>query len=282
MQLGFFDRTVRGRLIVTGRDRKDLLHRLATNPIEPLEAGKGTNCCFLTAKGRMIDWCTVLDRGDDLLLLGGNPDRLSGHIQQYTITEDVTVRNYMAIEVVVCGPRAKELLGVDLEPWCWTEIPLAGVKVQAARVEPLAGDAYALLAPDAVALRQMLAEEGDLLSPDDVDRLRIESRIPAYPNEINEDHNPWEAGLDGAINLQKGCYVGQEIVARLNTYEKVKRGLVSLKATIPMQAGDAVTLDGADVGKVTTAVGDRALAYVSIDHAADGTQLDHVVVTARS
>ena len=49
----------------------------------------------------MIDWCTVLDRGDDLLVLSANPERLSGHIQQYTITEDVTVRNYMAVEVVV-------------------------------------------------------------------------------------------------------------------------------------------------------------------------------------
>ena len=278
MQLGFFDRTVRGRLIVTGRDRKDLMHRLATNPIESLESGQGASCCFCTAKGRMIDWSTVLDRGDDLLVLGSNPERLSGHIQQYTITEDVTVRNYMAIEIVVCGPRAKELLGVDLEPWSWTEVPIAGVKVQAARVEPLAGDAYALLAPDGVSLRQLLAEEGDLLTPSDVDRLRIQARIPAFPNEVNEDHNPWEAGLGGAISMHKGCYVGQEVIARLHTYEKVKRTLVAVKLAAPMESGSNLEVDGKEVGVLTTVVGVDALAYVAATHAEPGTALGPATV----
>lgn len=278
MQLGFFDRTVRGRLIVTGRDRKDLLHRLATNSIEQLESGQGASCCFCTAKGRMIDWCTVLDRGDDLLVLGANPERLSGHIQQYTITEDVTVRNYMAIEIVICGPAAKGLLGVDLEPWSWTEVPIAGVKVQAVRIEPLAGDAYALLAPDAVSLRRMLADMGATLLPDDVDRLRIKARIPAFPNEVNEDHNPWEAGLADAISLQKGCYVGQEVIARLHAYEKVTRSLVALKLSSPMERGSTLVFDGKEVGVLTTVVGESALAYVSAAHAEPGTEFGSATI----
>ena len=265
MQLGFFDRTTRGRLIVTGRDRKDLLHRLATNSIEGLEPGQGTSCCFCTPKGRMIDWCVVLDRGDDLLVLTANPERLSGHIQQYTITEDVTVRNYMAIEVVVCGAKAKGLLGVDLDPWCFTEVAIAGVKVQAVRIEPLAGDAYSLLAPDAVALRRLLAEQGESLGAPDVERLRIRWGIPAFPNEINENHNPWEAGLAGAISLHKGCYIGQEVIARLNTYDKVKRRLVSLRLARTGLRGEPVIAGGEEVGNLTTVSGDIALAYVATD-----------------
>lgn len=265
MQLGFFDRTNRGRLIVTGRDRKDLLHRLATNSIEGLERGQGTSCCFCTAKGRMIDWCVVLDRGDDLLVLSANPERLSGHIQQYTITEDVTVRNYMAVEVAVCGSKARELLGVDLEPWCFTEVAIAGVKVQAVRIEPLAGDAYALLAPDAVALRRLLGEQGEHLLPPDVERLRIRAGIPAFPNEINENYNPWEAGLVDSIALHKGCYIGQEVIARLNTYEKVKRKLVSLRLESGGLRGEAVRREGEPVGELTTVSADIALAYVEAD-----------------
>jgi len=266
MQLGFFDRTSRGRLVVTGRDRKDLLHRLATNSIESLEAGRGTSCCFCTAKGRMIDWCAVIDRGEDLIVLSANPERLSGHIQQYTITEDVTVRNYMAIEVVVCGRKAKELLDVELEPWCFSDVSIAGVKVQAVRIEPLGGDAYSLLAPDAVALRRLLAEQGESLEGPDVDRLRIRWGIPAYPNEINENHNPWEAGLGGSISLQKGCYVGQEVIARLDTYEKVKRKLVSLRLEKGGLRGAPVLAGGEEVGTLTTVSGDIALAYLSTDH----------------
>jgi folate-binding protein YgfZ len=265
MQLGFYDRTSRGRLIVTGRDRKDLLHRLATNSIEGLEPGGGTSCCFCTPKGRMIDWCVVIDRGEDLLVLTANPERLSGHIQQYTITEDVTVRNYMAVEIVMCGSRAKSVLDVDVEPWNFTEVAIAGVKVQAVRIEPLAGDAYSVLAPDAVALRRLLAEEGESLGAPDVERLRIRWGIPAFPNEINENHNPWEAGLTDAISLHKGCYIGQEVIARLNTYEKVKRRLVSVRLERTGLRGEPLFAKGEEVGNLTTVSGDIALAYVSAD-----------------
>ena len=273
MQMGFFDRTGSGRLIVTGRDSRDLLHRLATNTILGLSPGQGVQCCFCTNKGRLIDCTVVLDRGEDLLILTNNPGRLSGHIQQYTITEDVTVSNYMAIELVVCGPRAKEILGVELEPWCYTEVALAGVKILVARIEPLAGDAYSLLAPDAVALRTLLAEQGDRLDADTVRKLRIRQGLPAYPNEINEDYNPWEAGLDGAISLQKGCYVGQEIVARLNAYDKVKRRLVALRLDGLRAAGDALEVDGEIAGRLTTVAEDIALGYVKSEFAVPGTRI---------
>ena len=272
--LAFFDRTARGRLIVTGRDNRDLLHRLATNSLVGLEKGSGVETCFTTPKGRMIDWSVVMDRGDDLLVLSANPDRLSGHIQQYTITEDVTTRNYMAIELVVCGPGATEMLGVDLERWHFTEVRLAGVTVQVVRVEPLFGDGYVVLAPDAVALRQLLARHGSGLEPSDVDALRVRAGIPAFPNEINEDHNPWEAGLDSAISLTKGCYVGQEVIARLNTYEKVKRKLAGLRLDVPGQAGEALFLEGAPVGELTTVAGSLALGYLDVEHIAPGTALD--------
>ena len=104
--------------------------------------------CFCTAKGRMIDWTVVLNRGSDLLLLSANPERLSGHIQQFTITEDVTVRNYMAIEIVVCGPGAAELLGVRLDPWAFTDTVLGEVKVQVVRVEPLEVSVSAEIGPE--------------------------------------------------------------------------------------------------------------------------------------
>lgn len=278
MDVAFYDRTGRGRLIVTGRDRLDLLHRLATNSLLDLEPGRGVQTCFCTPKGRLIDWTVVMDRGDDLLILSGNPDRLSGHIQQYTITEDVTVRNYMAIEVVVCGPAAASVLGIELDPWAFLDKDFAGVRIQVVRIEPLMGDAYAVLAPDAVALRSLLAKQGRALLPEEVDELRVEACIPAHPNEINEDHNPWEAGLEDAISLVKGCYIGQEVIARLNTYDKVRRKLVSLRLDRSFEQGAPLLQDGEEVGELTTVVGPRALGYVDVEQAAPGTALDGAFV----
>jgi folate-binding protein YgfZ len=280
MEVAFFDRTARGRLIVTGRDRVDLIERLATNRVIGVEEGQGVATCFCTAKGRMIDWTVVLNRGDDLLLLSANPERLSGHIQQFTITEDVTVRNYMAIEIVVCGPGAAELLGVRLDPWAFTDTVLGEVKVQVVRVEPLMGEAYAVLAPDAVALRRLLEDRGRRLEPADVDAVRVRQGIPAFPNEINEHHSPWEAGLDDAISLTKGCYIGQEVIARLNTYDKVKRKLVSLRLEGPMESGEEVTREGGGVGFLTTVAEGAALAYVDVELAVPGTALDGATVAA--
>jgi folate-binding protein YgfZ len=280
MDLAFYDRTTRGRLIVTGRDRKDLVHRLATNAIAQLRAGQGAITCFCTPKGRLIDWTVVLDRGEDLLLLSGNPERLAGHIMQFTITEDVTVRNYMAIEIVVCGPAAAGFLGVNLGPWQFAEANLGGMKVQVVRIEPLLGEAYAILAPDAVALRRLLQERGKQLEPAEVDALRVRSGVPAVPNEINEDHGPWEAGLDEAVSLSKGCYVGQEVIARIRTYQKLRRRLAGLKLTAPCVPGARLHKAGAEVAQVTTVAGDRALAYVDVECLAPGTELEGATVVA--
>jgi len=280
MEVAFYDRTARGRLIVTGRDRADLVDRLATNRVIGVGEREGVATCFCTAKGRMIDWTVVLNRGSDLLLLSANPERLSGHIQQFTITEDVTVRNYMAIEIVVCGPGAAALLGVQLEPWAYADTILGEVKVQVVRIEPLMGDAYVVLAPDAVALRRLLEDHGRRLEPGDVDVVRVRQGIPAFPGEINERHNPWEAGLDDAISLTKGCYIGQEVIARLNTYEKVQRRLCTLRLERPMQGGEEVTQDGEGVGYLTTVVAGAALAYVDADLAVPGTALDDASIVA--
>jgi folate-binding protein YgfZ len=280
MDLAFYDRASRGRLIVTGRDRKDLLHRLATNAIMGLQPGQGAPACFCTSKGRLIDWTVVLDRGDDVLLLSGNPERLAGHILQFTISEDVTVRNYMAIEIVVCGPAAAAFLGVNLVPWHFTSANIGGVKAQIVRIEPLLGEAYAVLAPDAVALRRLLLERGKQLEPADVDDLRVRAGIPAVPSEINDDHNPWEAGLDEAISLTKGCFVGQEVIARIRTYQKLQRRLAGLKLQRPCAPGERLLRDGREVAQVTTVARDRALAYVDTEHLAPGTDLGGATVVA--
>ncbi|MFQ5843446.1 MAG: YgfZ/GcvT domain-containing protein [Planctomycetota bacterium] len=280
MGVGYYDRTARGRLVVSGHDRKDLLHRLAAHDILGLKEGEGRPTCFCTGKGRLIDWAVALDRGRDLLLLCANTQRLSGHIQQYTITEDVSVGGYMAVEIVVCGSEAADLIGVELPPWGHTTKRLGEVQTLVARVEPLMGDAYALVAPDAVILREMLAARAESLDAAAVEHGRVRAGIPAFPNEINEDHNPWEAGLGDSISLSKGCYIGQEVIARLHHYRKVQRRLVGLRLQGPAEPGAALRHRGALVGALTTVAGEIGLGYVHVDAAAAGTELDRGTVVA--
>jgi folate-binding protein YgfZ len=103
-----------------------------------------------------------------------------------------------------------------------------------------------------------------------VEVLRVLAGLPSHPFELNEDHNPWEARLHDAIALDKGCYVGQEVIARLHTYRKVARQLVRIAIAGPVpEPGAAVHAGDEVIGTVTSAVGipggsgrSVALAYV--------------------
>ena len=107
-----------------------------------------------------------------------------------------------------------------------------------------------------------------------MDALRVRDAIPAFPNEINERHNPWEARLHEYISLTKGCYIGQEVIARLNTYDKVQRRLRRVRLTRPVEAGTVLEKDGKETARITTVAGERALALVGTDWVEPGTDLD--------
>ena len=111
--------------------------------------------------------------------------------------------------------------------------------------------------------------------------MRVEQGRPRLGRELTQSYNPWEAGLDRAIHLDKGCYIGQEVIARLDTYDKVKQHLVGLRlSTAELLATEQPLRDGGrEVGRITSAVhsprfGPIALAYVRRRACAVGTVLD--------
>ena len=92
------------------------------------------------------------------------------------------------------------------------------------------------------------------MDADSYEAFRIAAGVPVYGKELGEEVNPLEAGLWDAVSFTKGCYVGQEVVARLNTYEKVKRYLAKLSfedGPLP-EAGTSLTVEGKDAGKLTS------------------------------
>ena len=240
------DRSPVGRLQATGPDVLDLLNRLSTNAVDPLDPGAGEATVLTTNKGRIIDWITLLHPGDRTVILTSPPcaEAVSAWIDRYTIIEDVTVEDVTpstaligvlgpaaaAVVEAVLGPEAAGLppLGCRTVPWG------AGV-VLAARTDPLRVPGYDLLvdASDAVTLWDALAQAGAAhgvqpIGFEAMEALRVENGLPRWGHELGDAYNPLEAGLTESVSWTKGCYIGQEVVARLWTYHKVQKYLVGL------------------------------------------------------
>ena len=279
------DRTDLGRLEIAGKDAADLLHRLTTNDVRGLAAGQGTAAAFVTNKGRLVDLVTLHHLGDRLLCLTG-PGRsaaVAAYIERYTFREEVKVLDLGASHgtIGLYGARAAEraaaLFGAEAagRPLHHaTTVGFAGLSAILARSFPLGGDAYHLTAEAGAlaALQSAILERSPGLlvaGPACLEALRIEAGLPLAGHEITEEYNPWEARLQDAISLNKGCYVGQEVIARLNTYKKVSRCLVRLELSDdPPAPGARLEAGGEPTGTLTSAVAvpgeDRvaALGYV--------------------
>lgn len=240
------DRSPVGRLQATGSDVLDLLNRLSTNRVDPLDPGTGENTVLTTNKGRIIDWITLLHPGDRTVILTSSPcaEAVSAWIDRYTIVEDVTVEDVTPSTALigVLGPAAsavvEHVLGpaaAGLPPLGCATVTWGAGAVLAARTSPLGVPGYDLMvdAADAPSLWDALARAGAAhgvqpIGHEAMEALRVENGLPRWGAELGDAYNPLEAGLTGSVSWTKGCYIGQEVVARLWTYHKVQRFLVSL------------------------------------------------------
>ncbi len=293
------DRSDLGRLEMTGKDALDLMHRLTTNDVRSLLPGQGTAAAFLTGKGRIVELVTLHRLEGRLLCLTG-PGRgaaVAAYIDRYTFREEVRVEDRSGTHgtLGIFGARASERVALLFGPEA-AGLPLHhtvaagidGLRVVLARAFPLAGDGYHLIAAagDMPALRVAILRRAGRLAeagPECLEILRIEAGLPAAGRELTEDYNPWEARLDDAISLTKGCYVGQEVVARLHTYKKVTKLMARIRVDGGLPApGARLESAGQPIGILTSAAGipgeERvvALGYVRDEDAAPGREIDVV------
>ena len=237
----------------------------------------------------------VLRRPDHLLVLtgGGNEARVAEWIDFYTIIEDTQVEDITTTTeaVSLMGPRAPELLislaGSAAGPTAngdASDILIGSVRATAIRRDMGLLPALDLVASgaDGPTLKEAAADAGACsVGPDAVELARIEQGVPAFGAELSESYNPLEAGLQHMVSYTKGCYIGQEVIARLTTYDKVQKRLVRLSwpSGAGVSAGARLMLDGKQAGLVTSAIrdprtGDGAgLGYVRKALAGTGTQL---------
>lgn len=258
-----------GRIKATGVDVLDLLNRLSTNGIEDLALGQGAPTVLTNDKGRIIDLVYVINMGSHVLLLTsqGCEDRILRWIEKYTFIEDATLSELTSSTALftLVGPKAADVVeaiaGVDvkrLRRLDYVEAIVQGVPTVIIDVNSVDSSGYHLMigANDASKIWQRIVSYGTM--PIGVlawEALRIKAGVPLYGKEIGEGFNPLESGLIGSVDFAKGCYIGQEVIARLDTYEKVQKHLVTLKfSDCPnVQEGTKLALDGKEVGVVTSA-----------------------------
>ena len=288
--VGLADRSHLGRLRMSGADALDLLNRLSTNNLDDLAIGDLQGTVLTTNKGRIIDLLYVLRQDDHLLVFTGpeTRQRVAEWIDFYTFIEDVVVEDVTEETAMlsVVGRAAASTLPqlADMPLYGSAPLTIDGVDVLALRTDFAGVDGYDLIVPaeQALALWDALtATDAAPVGSRALELVRISNGIAGYSSELGEDYNPIEAGLMDFISFNKGCYIGQEVVARLNTYDKVQKHLVRLS----WDGDDAPELpadllhDGRKVGTLTSAVktidSDKfiGLGFVRKAHVEEGVRL---------
>jgi len=304
------DRSDRDRLDVTGPDRAKFLHNLTTNDLKRLPTGQGVEAFVTSPQGKTLGYVTLLAAEDRVIIRTepGGAAHVLPHFRKYGVFDDVEVHDLTGhtSEFHVAGPSADAVVAAagaatpepgDLRH---AESAVAGIAMRVVRESPLGVPGLSLLVgrADGDAVRDALRAAGDAYGMRELDAataeaLRIEAGIPAFGRDVQPDNLPQEVARDArAINFVKGCYLGQETVARIDALGHVNKLLRGLwledgGGEIAPPAGSAVEADGKTVGAVTSSAfspgrgGCVALGYVRTSHAKAGTAVAVVVGGAR-
>jgi tRNA-modifying protein YgfZ len=271
---GLLDRSERGKLALSGPDGKAFLQGQVSNDVEALSTGEGCYAAFLTPKGKMLGDLRILDSGDELLL---DTERVALHelfnmIRRFSVGYQVELhkRTLECGLLSLVGPASDAIArAAELPETEHAHIPVDIGESRARAIRTDVGVDLLCDASDVEALIAVLHDAGAApVSEEAVECLRIEHGRPRYGIDLDDTVIPQEAGLnERAVSFTKGCYVGQETVARLHYRGKPNRHLRGLRLSAPAVRGAQVTFEGRAVGQLgTVAVSPRfgaiALAFV--------------------
>jgi folate-binding protein YgfZ len=267
---GLVDRSERGKLALTGSQAKEFLQGQVTNDVEALQPGEGCYAAFLDHKGKMQGDLRVLDLGDELWL---DCERVAlqdlfNMIRRYKLGLDVELhkRTLECGLLSLIGPDARRIAGGDLpgsEHGC-ARGELGGAPV--VRVVTDLGVDVICAAEDVARVRAQLEAAGaEPVSEVAAEVLRVESGRPRYGLDLDQTVIPQEAGLnDRAVSFTKGCYVGQETVARLHYRGKPNRHLRGLRLSEPAPPGTELRLGEKIVGRLGSVVASPRLGAIAL------------------
>jgi len=281
-----FDASERERLLATGPDRVGLLDSLSTNDLKRAAPGTTLETAFLTPRGRLVADArvTVLDDAILLELEAGRSAPLGEHVAAHRVAERAELADASAalVQLELWGPRAAEVAGAPgLAPGASQAVDAGGTQVVALRssfgLVLYVPAALAAAAADDLAGR-LAAVGGRPAGRDAIEIARVELGLGRFGLDWDEKTHPLEAGLGRAISYTKGCYVGQEVVAKATYVGRVARLLVRLEWEGAPAAPGTPLLGARAPGRLAScaALPDAsrvvALGYVRHDAAEPGTR----------
>jgi tRNA-modifying protein YgfZ len=293
---GLADRSGAGGMEMAGADRLRFLHAYVTCEVKALAAGQGAYGFFTSPQGRILADVVVSAHADRLWLElpAGHAEVIAAHLRKYLIADRVEMRPLPQVPLTLAGPRAAAVLagktsGVEIPEALWSHVParVAGVEVRVQRTGRLGVPAFTIWVDEqeaAATWRELLA--GGAAQPvgqEALELVRIEAGLALFGHEFGPQSFPQETGAEAeAVSYTKGCYLGQEVVARIHYRGGVQKSLCGLLFAGPgvPSPGTPLLSDGREAGAIGTAVYAPALQRpigLAILHrraAAPGTRLE--------
>lgn len=273
---GFVELNGWSSVTLTGADRQKFLNNFCTNEVKGLEPGEHCEAFLTSVKGKILAHVLVHARGDELVLITmpGQAEKIAAHLDRYVIREDIQLRDTTAERayVLISGGEGA---GPGLTHDAWIRWHLVHAAV--------CGLLEATPATITQVLQELKGEGAVECGAAAFDALRIESGTPLFGVDFDEEDLPQEVGRDElAISFTKGCYLGQETVARIDALGHVNQGLAGVRfdgdavpaAKLELMQGDK------PAGRVTSAafspelVVPLALAMVRRQSQPPGTRLE--------
>ncbi len=294
---GFVELQQRCCVRITGKDRQTFFHNFCTNEIKHLVAGKICEAFVLNSKGKILGFVHAVAGENELLLLGhgDQASTLMAHLDKYLIREDAELSD--ATEefgsLFVCNAEAMKKLpigGADLpDRNQFAEFPIGDLATRVLHLE-LAGFGYLLMCrnEDLGSLKSTLVHHGLAeCSAEALEIVRVEQKTPWFGIDADDSNLPQELQRDDkAISFNKGCYLGQETVARIDARGRVNQLLVGLKfsAAVAPAIGEELIDEDVSVGRVTSVAhsfaqgSELGLGFVRRKFKDAGTELQNAVV----
>jgi folate-binding protein YgfZ len=258
-ECGLLDRSQRGKLLARGAEAAEYLQGQLTNDVEGLAPGEGQYAALLDRKGHIQGDMRVLRLAPDEVWIDTEPEALEAvrrHLETYKIGREVEIADLTAERALLSliGPRSAEIAATAaLPPYACEEATVGGVECLTVGT----GDGIDLIAEAAEADRlheALLAAGAAEISTEAAEVLRIEAGTPRFGAEMSAETMPAEAGIvERAVDFEKGCYIGQEPVARLHYRGKPNRRLRGLALSAPVPPGTGLRLGEKEVGRVGSA-----------------------------
>lgn len=275
------DASAWGRLRFTGASRLDFLHRMSTNDVAKLQPGQGAATIFTTPIARIIDRTVLYAREAEALLVTsrGNQGRVQQWLRKYIFfNDDVQIKDITAetAMIAVYGAQANQAIQrfsgadvSDLPVHHGREVSAAETSILMARADPIGGGGLHLIFESAAraTIWQALIDAGAVpIGEETYQVLRVEAGQPEFGRELGDEYIPLEANLWPDVSFTKGCYTGQEIIARMESRQRLAKHLVGLRFDAEVILPATLVADEHEAGVVTSVAHSPRLGWIGLGY----------------